>query len=185
MRPDISYPINKVCQFLHSPTSAHWCTVKRILHFLKHTIDSAFLIRPSSSTLVSAFSDANWFAVFLGPNLISWCAKKKKTISKSSTEAEYKAMADATAEVMWVQTVLRELGVPCPRSTRLWCDNMEAKYLASNLIFHGRMKHMEVDYHFIGDRVMCKLLEVRFISTEDQVADGFTKPLPQRRLLKF
>jgi hypothetical protein len=94
-------------------------------------------------------------------------------------------MLDATAEVMWIQTVLRELGVPCPHSARLWCDNMGAKYLASNPIFHGRMKHVEVDYHFVRDRVLCKLIEVRFISMEDQVADGFTKPLPQGRLLEF
>jgi hypothetical protein len=196
-RPDISFSVNKVCQYLHAPTSAHLSAVKRILRFLKHTINSAFLIRPSSSTMVSAFSDADWagctddrkstggFAVFLGPNLISWCAKKQKTVSRSSTEAEYKSMADATAEVMWVQAVLRELSIPCPRSARLWCDNMGAKYLASNPIFHGRMKHVEIDYHFVRDRVLQKLLEVRFISTADQVADGFTKPLPHGRLLEF
>jgi hypothetical protein len=92
-------------------------------------------------------------------------------------------MADVTAEVMWVQTVLRELGVPCSCSIRLWCDNMGAKYIVLKPIFHGRMKHMKVDYHFIRDRVLCKLLEVRFISTKDQVTDG--KPLQQGRLLKF
>jgi hypothetical protein len=196
-RPDISYAVNKVCQFLHAPTSVHWTAVKRIIRFLQHTLDSTFLIRPSSSTMVSAFSDADWagctddrkstggFAVFLGPNLISWCAKKQKTVSRSSTEAEYKAMADATAEIMWVQAVLQELRVPGSRSARLWCDNMGAKYLASNPIFHGRMKHVEIDYHFVRDRVLQKLLDVKFISTEDQVADGFTKPLTQGRLLEF
>jgi hypothetical protein len=66
-----------------------------------------------------------------------------------------------------------------------WCDNMEAKYLASNPIFHGRMKHIEVDYHFIRDRVSKKLLDVRFISINDQVADVFTRALPQRRLLEL
>jgi hypothetical protein len=94
-------------------------------------------------------------------------------------------MADATAEVMWVQTVLKELSVPCPQSARLWCDNMEAKYLASNPIFHGHMKHVEFDYHFVRDRVLKKLLEVWFISSDDQVADGFTKVLSQGRLLEF
>jgi hypothetical protein len=101
-------------------------------------------IRKSSSTLVSAFSDANWvgcsdnrrstggFAVFLGPNLISRCAKKQKTVSQFSIEAEYKAMADATAEIMWVQSVLRNLGIPSPKVAKLWCDNMGARYLASN-----------------------------------------------------
>jgi hypothetical protein len=125
------------------------------------------------------------FAVFLGPNLISWCAKKQKTMSHSSTEAEYKSMADATAEIMWVQSVLHELCVPCPRSARLWCHNMGAKYLASNPIFHGRMKHVEIDYHFVRDRVLQKMLDVRFISTKDQVADGFTKPITQKKLIEF
>jgi hypothetical protein len=166
-RPDISFSVNKVCQYIHAPTSIHWTAVKRLLHFLKHTISSAFLIRRSSSTMISAFSDADWagctddrkstggFAVFLGPNLISWCAKKQKMLSRSSTEAEYKAMANATAEIMWVQAVLQELRIPCPLSARLWCDNMGAKYLASNLVFHGRMKHVEIDYHFVRDQRSC------------------------------
>jgi hypothetical protein len=147
--------------------------------------------------MVSVFSDVDWvgctddrkstggFVVFLEPNLISWSAKKQKTISRSSTEAEYKSMVDATIEFMWIQSVLRELGVSCPRSARLWCDNMGAKYLASNPVFHGRMKHVEIDYHFVRDRVLQKLLDIRFISAEDQVADGSTKPLPQGRLLEF
>jgi hypothetical protein len=147
--------------------------------------------------MVSAFSDTDWagctddrkftggFAVFLGPNLISWSDKKQKTVSRSSTEAEYKSMADATAEVMWVQFVLHELGVSCPRNARLWCNNMGHKYLASNPVFYERMKHVEIDYHFLRDRVLQKPLDIRFISIEDQVVDGFTKPLPQGRLLKF
>jgi hypothetical protein len=111
--------------------------------------------------------------------------KEVKDCLCSSTEIEYKAMADATAEVIWVQSVLHELCVPCPRSARLWCDNMGAKYLASHPIFHGRMKHVEIDYHFVRDLVIRTMLNVRFISMEDQVADGFTKPLTQKRLLEF
>jgi hypothetical protein len=127
-------------------------------------------IRHSASTMVSVFSDADWirctddqksiggFAVFLGPNLISWCAKKQKTVSRSSTEAEYKAIADATVEIMWIQSVLCELQVLGPRCARLWCDNLGAKYLASNPIFHGRMKHVKINYHFVRDHVLHKLL---------------------------
>jgi hypothetical protein len=125
----------------------HLTLVKRIIRFLKHTIHFGLHIHHSPTTMVSAFSDVDWagssddrksiggFAVFLGPNLISWCAKKQKTSSHSSTEAEYKAMDDATTEVMWIQTLLHELCVSCTRNARLWCDNMRAKYLASNLIF--------------------------------------------------
>jgi hypothetical protein len=94
-------------------------------------------------------------------------------------------MADAIAELMWILSVLHELRIPCPRSARLWCDNMSAKYLASNLVFHGRMKHAEVDYHFVRDQVLKKLLDVRFISSNDQIADDFTKVLSLGRLLEF
>jgi hypothetical protein len=100
-------------------------------------------------------------------------------------EAEYKTMIDAMTELMWIQSVLQELRIPYSRSVRLWCDNMGAKYLASNPMFHGRMKHVDVDYYFVRDQVMKKLLDVRFISTDDQVVDGFTKSLPQGKLLKF
>jgi hypothetical protein len=106
-------------------------------------------------------------------------------VSRSSTEAEYKATADAIAELMWLQSVLQELSISCPRSARLWCDNMRAKYLASNPVFYGCMKHVKVDYHFVRDRLVKNLLDMRFISSNDQVADGFIKALPQGKLLEF
>jgi hypothetical protein len=109
----------------------------------------------SRSLLVSAFSDADWagdqddrrstggFAVFLGSNLISWSARKQTTVSRSSTKAEYKAIANATAEVMWIQTLLCELNIQAPKQAKLWCDNMGAKYLSANPVFHARTKHIE------------------------------------------
>jgi hypothetical protein len=109
-RPDISFSVNKVCQFLHAPTTAHWSAVKRILCYLYGTCSLGILIRRSSSLLLSTFSDADWagnvddrhstcgFAIFLGSNLITWCARKQATVSQSSTEAEYKALANATIE---------------------------------------------------------------------------------------
>ena len=94
-------------------------------------------------------------------------------------------MTNAIAEIMWLQTLLKELTVPCPLPARLWCDNMGAKYLSSRPIFHGRMKHIKVDYHFVWDQVSKRLLDVRFISTDDQLADGFIKALPQQRFHQF
>jgi hypothetical protein len=113
----------------------------------------------------------------LGSNLVTWQAKKQSTMSRSSREAEYKSLANATVEVMWVQSLLKELGIKSPPTAKLWCDNMGAKYLTSNPIFHSRMKHVEIDYHFVRERVSQGLLEIAYISTGDQVTDGFTKAL--------
>jgi hypothetical protein len=98
------------------------------------------------------------------------------------TEAEYKSLANATAEVMWVQTLLRELGVKAPWYAKLWCDNLGVTYLSANPVFRARTKHIEVDFHFVRERVAQGLLRIQFVSTKDQVADGFTKPLPVRGL---
>jgi histone deacetylase 1/2 len=147
--------------------------------------------------LVSAFLDADCsgcpddrrstggFAIFLGPNLIAWNAKKQATVSRSSTEAEYKSLANATAEVMWIHALLKELKIPHPPAARLWCDNMGATYLSANLVFHAKTKHIEVNYHFVRERVAQKLLDIKFIPTGDQVTDGFTKPLTVHQLKAF
>jgi hypothetical protein len=147
--------------------------------------------------LVSAFSDADWagdiddrrstggFVVFLGNNLVSWSARKQPTVSRLSTEAEYKSLANATTEMMWVQKLLIELRVHHPPMARLWCDNLGAKYLSANPVFHARTKHIEIDFHFVRERVAQKLLDIRFIASGDQVADGFTKALPRIKLRNF
>ena len=205
-RPDITFVVNKVCQFMHSPTTNHWSAVKRILRYLHGTTNHGLLISQSSSSVLhaytvaafnslSSFSDADWagcpddhrstggYAIYLGSNLVSWSARKQKTVSRSSTESEYKALADTVAELTWLETLLRELRVPMKLVLTLWCDNLGAMYLSANPVFHARTKHVEVDFHFVREKVAQGKLSVQFISTHDQIADVFTKPLSSERFL--
>jgi hypothetical protein len=116
---------------------------------------------------------------------VSWSAQKQPTVSRSSTEAEYKIVANTIAEIMWIQILLQELGIKTPQAAKLWCDNIGAKYLSTNPVFHARTKHIEVHYHFVTERVSRKLLEIYFVPSIDHIADGFTKALPIRQLENF
>jgi hypothetical protein len=123
--------------------------------------------------------------VFLGTNLVFWSARKQPTVSQSSTETEYKIVANATAEVMWIQTLLMEIGIQCLKQARIWCDNLGEKYLVTNPVFCTRVKHIEIDYHFIRERVAKGLLQIDFVPSNDQVADDFTKHLTVQLLENF
>lgn len=102
-------------------------------------------------------------------------------MARSSTEAEYKSLAHASADISWVQMLLKDLHVSLISTPTLWCDNISAIALASNPVFHARTKHIEVDYHYVRDKVVNRELLVRHVSTTDQVADIFTKPLSSAR----
>ena len=104
----------------------------------------------------------------MGNNLIAWSARKQKVVARSSTESEYRSLAFAATEVLWLKSLFEELGVPKLTSVPIvWCDNMGANLLASNPVFHARTKHIEVDIHFVREKIEAKQLEVRFVPTEE------------------
>nr|GEU35572.1 hypothetical protein [Tanacetum cinerariifolium] len=154
-RPAITFAVNKVCQYMHAPTENHWCAVKRTLRYLHGNPDTC--LEPFLDADWAGDSDDRWstggFAIYLGSNLISWTARKQRTVLRSSTEAEYKALADTVAELTWLQALLNELGIRSSSTHILWCDNLGATYLSANPICYARTKHMEIDYHFVRKKV--------------------------------
>ena len=144
---------------------------------------------------LSAYCNADWagdpldhrsitgMLAFLGNSPVTWSAKKQLTMARSITEAEYKALASTIAELCWIRMILKDLGVYLSLPPMLWCDNVSALALASNPIFHARTKHIEVDYHYIREKVLNRDLQINFISTHDQLADIFTKALSSPQFL--
>jgi hypothetical protein len=192
-RPDLTYAVNKVSQFFAQPTDTHWQAVKHILRYIQGTIGCGLHLQHSTDLPIQAFCDADWagcpddrrstagFAVFLGPNIVSWSSKKQATVARSSTEAEYRAMAVTTTEVVWIQALLKEIGYATTTVPSIWCDNLSATFLAANPVFHARTKHIELDYHFIREKLAAKQLSVQFICSADQIADVFIKSLSRSR----
>ena len=119
--------------------------------------------------------------MFLGPCLISWTAKKQAVVSRSSTIAEYRSMAIATADLYWLRMLFHDLRISLTSTSVLWCDNIGALAFASNPVFHIRTKHIEIDYHFIREKILNKDIHAKYISTVDQVVDIFTKGLTSAR----
>ena len=116
----------------------------------------------------------------LGDSLISWRSKKQTVVARSSTEAEYRALAATTAELIWLRWLLQDLGIDCSAATQLHCDNQSAIQIAHNDVFHERTKHIEIDCHFIRQHVLQGTITLQSVSSQDQLADIFTKPLSLR-----
>jgi hypothetical protein len=104
-------------------------------------------------------------------------------VSRSSTEAEYRSLAIATTELYWLRMLFHEIKIPLSTAPIIWCDNVNALSLATNLVYHARTKHIEVDYHYVKEKILNRDVKVSFISTADQIADVLTKGLTSARFL--
>ncbi|KAB2616638.1 hypothetical protein D8674_023226 [Pyrus ussuriensis x Pyrus communis] len=192
-RPDISFAVNQVCQYMHNPKSTHLQAVKRIYRYIKGTVERGLLFRSSNDFTLRGFSDADWAGslddrrstsgacIFLGPNLLTWTAKKQSTVSRSSSEAEYRALATTTAEIRWFCYLFRELGIPFRTPPCIFVDNVSALHMVANPVFHAHTRHIEIDYHFVLELLAHGVLQTRHISSHHQIADIFTKGLSRDR----
>ncbi|GJY50491.1 ribonuclease H-like domain-containing protein [Tanacetum coccineum] len=145
--------VQQVCLHMHDPWEPHLCALKRILRYVQGTLNYDLQLFSSSTTDLVAYSDADWagypttrrstlgYCVFLGNNLLSWSANRQPTLSRSSAEAEYRDVANVVAETCWLRNLLRELHTPLSSATLVYCNNVSAVYLSSNLIQHQRTKH--------------------------------------------
>ena len=188
-RPDIQYAVNTLSQFMQAPSSTHLDAANRVLRYLKGSVGKGLLLSASSSVSLSGYSDSDWarcpltrrsttgYFTMLGSSPISWKTKKQSTVSRSSTEAEYRAIAALTAELQWLHSLLKDLGIPHPRPISVHCDNQAAIHIAEKPVFHERTKHIEIDCHFVREKIGTGLISPCYLRSFDQLADIFTKPL--------
>ena len=182
---------------MHAPRDVHQAMLKRILRYVKGTVQLGIQLRAAPTPTITAYSDADWagcpdtrrstsgFCVFFGNSLISWSSKRQTTVSRSSAEAEYRAIANAVAECSWLRHLLGELLCKIPSATVAFCDNISSVYMARNPVHHRRTKHIELDIHFVREKVAIGELRVLHVPSAKQLADVFTKGLPSALFFDF
>ncbi|CAL1388176.1 unnamed protein product [Linum trigynum] len=196
-RPDISFATQQLSQYMSTPTITHYKYALRIIRYLK-TAPATGLFLPSTGSLqLKAFTDSDWaacvetrrsttgYCVYLGDSLISWKSKKQLTVSRSSCEAEYRALAYTACEIQWLLFLLRDFKVDHPKPALLYCDNQSAIHIAQNPTFHERTKHIELDCHLVREKLQSGILKLLHVSSTHQLADLFTKPLSPAPFLQL
>ncbi|KAL4580545.1 hypothetical protein LXL04_016743 [Taraxacum kok-saghyz] len=188
-RPDISYSVQVLSQFMHKPTKYHLNVALRLLRYLKGSPGKGIAIRKSDVLNLQGYSDGDWakclftrksvsgYLVYFGSSLISWKSKKQNTVSRSSTESEYRALGSLTCEVMWVIKVLTDLGLKNLLPVDMLCDNESAIKLALNPVFHEKTKHFEIDVHFVREKIAKGVVSLVKVESKKQNADILTKSL--------
>lgn len=182
---------------MHDPCNNHLALLKRILRYIRGTSSHGLKLHRLPSTEIRTYSDADWagspdtrrstsgYCIYFGDSLISWSSKRQPTVSRSSAEAEYRAVANAVAECRWLRQLLSELGVNVPQATVVYCDNISAVYMSQNPVHHHRTKHIELDIHFVREKVALGEFRVLHVPTDQQFADIMTKGLSSSRFKQF
>ena len=193
-RLDITFAVNKLSQFLSQPRTTHLKAAHHLLRYIKVAPGQGLFFAASSTMQLKAFSDADWascpdsrksttgFCVFLGDSLVSWKSKKQTIISRSSAEVEYRAMAAVVSELVWLHQLLQDFKISLISPALLYCANQAAVHIATNPVFHERTKHIEIDRHFVRDKVTKGFVRLLSIRSSHQLADIFTKALPSSSL---
>ena len=174
---------------MHSPKRCHLKIALRLLRHLKSSPGKGVSFVKSKVLDLKGFSDADWakclfsrksvsgYLVYFGSSLISWRSKKQDTISRSSTESEYRALGSASCEIILILKVLHDLGYSKLVPVDLLCDNESAIKLALNPIFHDKTKHFEVDVHFIREKIAKCVIQLVKVESKENVSDILTKSL--------
>ena len=187
-RPDIAYSVNYLSQFNTCHQKEHWTAAKRILRYLRGTLDLGLMFEKTEKPL-KGFVDADWggcltdrksytgYIYILANSAISWEAKKQCSVALSSTEAEYMSLSQATKEAIHLKRFLQEINLSKCDYIEIYNDNQGAQKLAKNPIFHSRTKHIDIRHHFIRDVLKEGIIKLRYMPTADMIADVFTKAL--------
>ena len=196
-RPDIAAAVGILSQYMSAPSYDHWSGVKRVLRYIKGTLQHGIIFSTNNTNDLIGHSDADWagdsdtrrstsgYTFHLGQSLISWSSRKQVTVAKSSTEAEYVALSCATQEAVWLRRLLNDIQCPQNSATLINEDNQGAIELSKNSKHHSRTKHIDTSFHFIRERVVSKEIEVAYCPSGDMIADIMTKALPKTTFEKL
>jgi len=188
-RPNIKFSVHLLSQFMQSLNTHHHKAINQILRYIKGSPTRGIFFPSKSNMQLQAFSDSDWascnltrrsttgYCIYIGASLISWKTKKQSTVSRSSSEAEYRALATTVYELQWLTYILQDLQISIDKTANLFCDNEAARHIASNLVFHERTKHIDIHCHVVRERLQAGLFHLLPIQSTQQPADIFTKPL--------
>ena len=191
-RPDIGFSVSMVSQFMNNPNEEHMEAVYRILRYLKLTPGKGLFFEKNQRRDIEVFSDADWagsvqdrrstsgYCTYVWGNLVTWRSKKQSVVSRSSAEAEFLAMAHGICEGIWLRRVLKELKISDEEPMKMFCDNQSAISIAKNPVHHDRTKHVEIDRHFIKEKIDEGIIKILYVPTSLQTADILTKALPRK-----